>query len=96
MLYIQLTRLTYDGPEKIVPIVSTTETNGIQWESEVMILTEELCGTRSRYSDWLDDRGFGVRVIVKEGFFSSPRPRNRYWGPPSLLSNGHQGLFHRG
>jgi len=28
-------------------------------------------------------------------FFSSPRPE-RLWGPPSLLSNGYQALFHLG
>jgi len=26
-------------------------------------------------------------------FFSSPPHPDRFWGPPSLLSNGYQGLF---
>jgi hypothetical protein len=34
----------------------------------------------------LDDRGVGVRVPVGSRIFSSPRCRDRFWGPPSLLS----------
>ena len=30
------------------------------------------------------------------GYFSSPKQPDRFWGPHSLLSNGYQGLFHRG
>jgi hypothetical protein len=44
----------------------------------------------------LDDRGVGVRVPVGARFFFSPRRPDRCWGPPSLLSNGYQGLFPRG
>jgi hypothetical protein len=42
----------------------------------------------------LDDRGSRVRFSGGGwGFFSSsPRPE-RLWGPPSLISNGYQGLF---
>jgi hypothetical protein len=41
----------------------------------------------------LDDRRVGVRVPVGVRCFLSPRRRDRFWGPPSLLSNGCRGLF---
>jgi hypothetical protein len=41
----------------------------------------------------LDDRGSRVRFPAGGWeFLSSPRPE-LLWGPPSLLSNGYQGLF---
>jgi hypothetical protein len=44
----------------------------------------------------LDDRGVGVRVPVGSRIFTSPRRPDRFWGPPSLLSNGYRGRFPRG
>jgi hypothetical protein len=41
----------------------------------------------------LDDRGVGVQVLVGSRIFSSPRHPDQLWGPPSLVSNGYQGLF---
>jgi hypothetical protein len=41
----------------------------------------------------LGDRGFGVRVPAVSRIFSSLNRPDRLWGPPNLLSNGHQGLF---
>jgi hypothetical protein len=39
----------------------------------------------------LDGRGVGVRVPVGAKFFSSPQRSDRFWRPPSLLSNGYRG-----
>jgi hypothetical protein len=44
----------------------------------------------------LDCQGVGVRVPVESRIFSSSRPPNRLWGPPSLVSNGYWRLFPRG
>jgi hypothetical protein len=41
----------------------------------------------------LDDRGVGVRIPVGSRIFSSPQHPEWLWDPPSLLSNGYQGLF---
>jgi hypothetical protein len=42
----------------------------------------------------LDDRGSRVRFPAGGWeFFSSPLRPKGLWGPPSLLSNGYQGLF---
>jgi hypothetical protein len=35
----------------------------------------------------LDDRGVGFRVPVGSKILSSPYSPDRFWGPPSLLSN---------
>jgi hypothetical protein len=40
----------------------------------------------------LDGRGVGIRLPVGTGIFSSRRP-DRFWDPPSPLSNGYRGLF---
>jgi hypothetical protein len=36
----------------------------------------------------LYDRGVGFRAPVESRIFSFPRPPDRLWGPPSLLSDG--------
>jgi hypothetical protein len=41
----------------------------------------------------LDGRGVRVRVPVGARLFSSPRRADRFWGLPSLLSNGYRGSF---
>jgi hypothetical protein len=41
----------------------------------------------------LDDRGVRVRIPVGARFFFCPRRSDRFWDPPSLLSNGIQGIF---
>jgi hypothetical protein len=41
----------------------------------------------------LDTRGVGVRVSIGARLFSSPCLQGRFWGLPSLLSNGYRGLF---
>jgi hypothetical protein len=40
----------------------------------------------------LDDREVGVRVPVGSRNFSSPRPPDRLYGPPSFLSNVYREL----
>jgi hypothetical protein len=39
----------------------------------------------------LDGRGVRVRVRVGARLFSSPRRPDRFWGPPSLVSNEYRG-----
>jgi hypothetical protein len=41
----------------------------------------------------LEDRGIGVQAPVRSRIFSSPQRPDRFWGPPSLLSNGYRRLF---
>jgi hypothetical protein len=53
------------------------------WDSTVGIAT----GYR------LNDRVVGVRLPVGARIFSSPRRPDRFWSPPSLLSNGYRGSF---
>jgi hypothetical protein len=36
--------------------------------------------------------GVGVQVLVGSRIFSSPCHPDRFWGPPSLLSNGYRGV----
>jgi hypothetical protein len=45
---------------------------------------------------WLDDRGIGVRVPVVPRIFTSPYRPDRYWSPPSLLSNGYRRVKRQG
>jgi hypothetical protein len=40
----------------------------------------------------LDDRGVGIRVPEGARIVCSPRLPDRFWGPPSLLSNGYRGV----
>jgi hypothetical protein len=40
----------------------------------------------------LDGRGVSVRVPVGTRFLPSPHLPDRFWGPPSLLSNGYGGV----
>jgi hypothetical protein len=46
---------------------------------------DSVLGTATGYG--VDDRGVGVRVPVGSRIFSSPRRRDRLWGPPNLLYN---------
>jgi hypothetical protein len=41
----------------------------------------------------LGDGEVAVRVPVGSKIFSSPGHPDRFWGPPSLLSNGYQEAF---
>jgi hypothetical protein len=43
----------------------------------------------------LDDQEVGVRVPGGSRIVFSPRRPERFWGPPSLLSNGYRELFSR-
>jgi hypothetical protein len=44
----------------------------------------------------LDGRGVGVRVPVEARFFSTPRPPNRFWGPPNPPVQWVPGALFRG
>jgi hypothetical protein len=44
----------------------------------------------------LYNRKVGVQVLEGSRIFSSPQRPDRFWGTPSLLSNGYLGLFPRG
>jgi hypothetical protein len=54
-------------------------------------IRDSIFGITTSYG--LDDRGVGVQVPVGSRIFCSPRRPDRLWDPPSLLSNGFQGLF---
>jgi hypothetical protein len=41
----------------------------------------------------LNDQGVGVQVPKRERIFSSPCHPGQVWGPPSVQSNGYEGLF---
>jgi hypothetical protein len=41
----------------------------------------------------LDGQGIGFRVPVEARIFISPCRPDRFWGPPSLLSNGYRAIF---
>jgi hypothetical protein len=41
----------------------------------------------------LDSRGVGVQVPVGTTFFLFPRRPDRFYGPPSLLSNAYRASF---
>jgi hypothetical protein len=55
---------------------------------------DSVVGTETDYER--DNQVVGVRVSVGSRMFSSPRRRERLWGPPNLLSNGYGGSFHGG
>jgi hypothetical protein len=63
---------------------STTETKNVAMETYCKVFVFSLLSL-------LDDRGVGVRVPIGSRIFSSPRRPDRFWGPPSLLSNGYRG-----
>jgi hypothetical protein len=52
----------------------------LSYDIDSMFGVETGCG--------LDGRGVEVWVPVRERIFSSPRRPDRFWGLPSLLSNG--------
>jgi hypothetical protein len=64
--------------------------------SKVIILRslDSTVGTATGYG--LDGLGVEVRVLVGTGFFSSPSRPDRFWCPPSLLTNEYQGSLFPG
>jgi hypothetical protein len=56
----------------------------------IKTMRDSSVGIATRYG--LDDRGVGVRDPVGSRIFSSPRRRDRLWGPPNLLFNGYRGV----
>jgi hypothetical protein len=68
-------------------VVPTSSSRKVAWGQDSSV------GIATGYG--LDGRGVGLRVMVVERFFFSPRRPDWFWGPPSLLYNGYQGLFPR-
>lgn len=54
-----------------------------------LVSRDSSVGIQTTYG--LDGRGVGVRVPVRERFFTFTRLAERLWGPHSLLSNGYRG-----
>jgi hypothetical protein len=70
---------------------SHQKTNG-QWLFHQQLQKANCIPIQSVSRDGLRDGCSAVRVLAGAGNFSSLRP-DRFWIPPSLLSNGYQGLF---
>jgi hypothetical protein len=79
-------------PRRYMFALSCQYTNKITLKLTALVLNR--AGIATGYG--LDDQGVGVRVPVGARIFSSLCRPDRLWGPPSLLSNGHRGLFPRG
>jgi magnesium-transporting ATPase (P-type) len=87
-------------------LLLSLQVNKQEWNSIIIIIIiiitiivvimsrDSVVGITTGYG--LDDRGFGVRVLVGSRIFSSPRRPDRLFGSLNLLPNGYWGLFPRG
>jgi hypothetical protein len=74
-------------------IVIRLDEESTSWSSSLTVCLpvnrDTVVGIATRYG--LHDRGVGVPVSIGSRIFSSPRRRDRLWGPPNLLSSGYRG-----
>jgi hypothetical protein len=84
---------------KFCVIYAITKVHETGYLHEYLLFPTQRCGARIAQYHTATDYGLGSRGSIAgrgKRFFSSPLRPDRFWGTPSLLSNGHRGFFPRG
>jgi hypothetical protein len=87
----QLTKGTHLQGMMLAPRTEKSETKLPKYDFYAFWNRDSSVGIATGYG--LEDREAGVRVSVGSTIFAFPQRLDRFWIPPSLLSNGYGGLF---